>query len=186
MGNADPTYDSLSLAEYVAGYLSIMEEVTPLLPSNVRLLRHLTYLRQLMKESFLADWEVVKMAHKQVLLSIEHKRIAWENAPMVLDTKRVALARIQQNALSNRPSQSQLVPNVSTVSCPASNCDEYQNLTCNHATDHDTDGHTRWHCCAFCWRQTGFKHMHAEVNCRKAKEAAKCKQNHGQKRMKHE
>ena len=105
VGNADPTYDSLSLAEFVAGYLSIMEEVTPLLPSNARLLRHLPYLRQLMEDSFLAEWEVVKMAHKQVLLSIEHKRIDWDNTALVLDTKRMALARIQQSALAGRPPQ---------------------------------------------------------------------------------
>ena len=32
--NPDPTYDSLSLAEFVAGYMSIMEEATPLLPGK--------------------------------------------------------------------------------------------------------------------------------------------------------
>ena len=145
VGNADPTYNSLSLAEFVAGYLSIMEEVTPLLPSNARLLRHLTYLRQLMEDSFLADWEVVKMALKQVLLSIEHKRIDWDNAALVLDTKRVALARIQQSALAGRPTQPLSTSGAGRGSVPTSVCNDYQTLACSHATDHDSDGRTLWH-----------------------------------------
>ena len=34
IGGADPTYDTLSMAEFVAGYLSIMEEVSPINAEN--------------------------------------------------------------------------------------------------------------------------------------------------------
>ena len=67
IGGSDPTYDSLTLAEFVAGYLSIMEEVTSVCPMNVRLLKHISYLRQLMEDCFLMEWQVVRTAHKQVL-----------------------------------------------------------------------------------------------------------------------
>ena len=178
LGNPEPTYDSLSLAEFVAGYLSIMEEVTPLLPANTPMIRHLTYLRHLMEDCFLADWEVVKMAPKQVLCSIEHKRLTWENMPMVMDTKRTALTRIQHSSLTGRPAVSvQPEPPANT-----SVCQLYQNLTCPHLSDHVSNDVTSMHCCAFCMRMNGCKHTHPEINCRKAKEAAKQKQGRGQKR----
>ena len=182
VGNTEPTYDSLSLAEFVAGYLSIMEEVTPLLPGNTPLIRHLNYLHHLMEDCFLADWEVVKMAHKQILCSIEHRRLRWEDAPMVLDTKRVALARIQQNAVANRGAQQAGQP----IPPNAEVCQQYQTLACNHVSDHETEGRLMLHCSSFCLRSNGCKNLHPEVNCRKAKEANKKKKSRGQKRKKPE
>ena len=182
LGNPEPTYDSLSLAEFVVGYLSIMEEVTPLLPDNAPMIRHLTYLRHLMEDGFLADWEVVKMAHKQVLCSIEHKRLTWENMPMVMDTKRTALTRIQHSSLTSRPA----VPVQPDPPANTNICQLYQNLNCHHLSDHVSNDINSLHCCAFCMQMNGCKHTHPEVNCRKAKEAAKHKQNRGQKNKKKE
>ena len=170
IGGADPTYDTLSMAEFVAGYLSIMEEVAPINAQNAPFLRHLTYLRQLMEDSFLADWDIVRTAHKQVLNSIEHRRLAWADMPMVMETKRTALARIQQAAAARRQASASGVGG----SLPDP-CQDYQSLSCNLSAEHDHDGIKVSHICAFCWRVNGNRHTHPETNCRKAKEAAKAK-----------
>ena len=64
LGGAEPTYDSLSMPEFIASGLSFMEEVTTVCSMNVNLLRHLTYLRHLMEDCFLTEWHLVRTAHK--------------------------------------------------------------------------------------------------------------------------
>ena len=116
LGGGEPTYDSLSLAEFVAGYLSIMEEVTPVCTDNALLLNHLIYLRQLMEDCFMSEWHMVRMAHKHVLIGIEHQRFRWSDAEVVMDVKRTALARIQNSSLAtpSAPTIPQPLPSTST------------------------------------------------------------------------
>ena len=79
----EPSYDSLSISEFVSRYLSIMEEVTPRTPENAKLLKHLDYLRQQMDDCASFEWHQVKAAHRQVLQTIEQHRLVWDNTPAV-------------------------------------------------------------------------------------------------------
>ena len=121
-----------------------------------------------MEDSFLADWDTVRTAHKQVLNSIEHRRLAWQDMPMVMETKRTSLARIQQSTATRRQAMA------SGMEGPLPDpCQDYQALKC--MAEHGSDGVRVSHICAFCWRVNGNRHTHPESNCRKAKEAAKSK-----------
>ena len=170
-----PTYDSLTMPEFVAGYLSIIEEATTVCQLNVATLKHISYLRQLMEDCFLADWHMVRAAHKHVLNGIEHKRFAWEDTAVVIDTKRSALARIQSCGF--QASSNQAKPNANAIcwSCTSSTCQPYQRLDCPFVNDHTVDNTIHMHCCSHCFAQMGFKRTHPQSNCRKAKEAAKGK-----------
>ena len=122
------------------------------------------------------------MAHKQILCAIEHRCLHWENTDKVMETKRTALARIQQNMSSaGSASESKNVPTRNAIAC----CD-YQTLLCSLNSDHDTEGKLRIHCCAFCLRKTGFRHSHPEVHCKKCRDAAKGRKSRGGKRKRQE
>ena len=75
----DPQYDTLETCEFVSGYLSIIEEVTPVNEANARLIRHLQYLRQLMDDCASLHWDLVRTAHRQVLMAIKYKRLRWDD-----------------------------------------------------------------------------------------------------------
>ena len=188
MPGAEPTYDSLSLPEFVAGYLSIMEEATVVCPLNVKSLKHISYLHQLMEDCFMANWHMVRAAHKHVLNGIEHKRFAWDDTAIVIDTKRAALARIQSCGLQASVVQGnavlsplQEVPVGRSIVCQA-----YQQLNCPFVNDHTVGQVSHMHCCAFCFAQNGFKYTHLQSNCRKSKEAVKGKARRTFKRAKRE
>ena len=203
LGGAEPTYDSLSMPEFIAGYLSIMEEVTTVCSMNVNLLRHLTYLRQLMEDCFLTEWHLVRTAHKHVLNGIEHRRFTWNDMSVVIDTKRTALNRLQgsshapvQVASSSyqgldqslqspdpQPGTSSVVP---APRGPPVACQLYQNLTCMYTCDHESEGVLLLHCCSFCLSLNGFKHLHPLANCRKAKDGNKPRPSRSNKRTKRE
>ena len=72
LDGSEPTYESLSLSEFIAGYLSIMEESVPICQQTQPIIRHIHYLRGLMEDCFETDWQTVRTAHKQVLHAIEH------------------------------------------------------------------------------------------------------------------
>ena len=173
LGGNEPTYDTLSLAEFVAGYLSIMEEATTVCPLNSRLLNHIAYLRQLMEDSFLADWHVVRAAHAHVLNAIEHRRFAWENTEQVMETKRIALNRMQINHFNVAPAPVMSSHLQTPQGAPPVVCMAYQQLTCPMLGDHEIDGVLHLHCCNFCYVTNGNCHTHPQTQCRKAKEANK-------------
>ena len=169
---------------------SIMDEVTAVCPINVNLLRHITYLRHLMEDCFLTEWHVVRTAHRHVLNGIEHRRFQWEDTPLVMETKRVALARLQSSTSATvfqnfQPATFSALPPAFGPTPPVV-CVSYQQLTCPFTNNHEVEGVTRMHCCAFCYRHNGCKHTHPQTNCRKAKEALNGKGNKSQKKNKKE
>ena len=180
----EPTYDSLTMQEFVAGYLSIIEEATTVCQLNVATLKHISYLRQLMEDCFLADWHMVRAAHKHVLNGIEHKRFAWEDTAVVIDTKRSALARIQSCSFQVASNQANQMPMPLAGAIPGQQivCQPYQRLDCPFVNDHTVDNIIHMHCCSHCFAQTGFKRTHPQSNCRKAKEAAKGKAKRSKKK----
>ena len=194
LGGNEPTYDSLSMAEFVAGYLSIMEEATTVCSINNSLLQHISYLRQLMEDSFMTDWHIVRTAHKHVLNAIEHRRFTWDDTDRVMETKRIALIHIHNSNLNVNSSQSTQAlvtppPIPPLVSGPTTVCVAYQQLACPLADDNDVDvdGVTHHHCCNFCFAVNGWRHTHPQAQCRKAKEAKNGRsRNRSNKRQKKE
>ena len=101
----DPQYDTLETYEFVSGYLSIIEEVTPINEANARLIRHLQYLRQLMDDCASLDWDSVRTAHRQVLMAIEYKRLRWEDTAAVKERPWLLLGYGVGLSSGNRPNQ---------------------------------------------------------------------------------
>ena len=136
----------------------------------------------------MADWHMVRAAHKHVLNGIEHKRFAWDDTAIVIDTKRAALPRIQSCGLQATGVQSNPMPSTFQEGPIGSNvvCQAYQQLNCPFVNDHTVGQVTHMHCCAFCFAQNGFKHTHPQSNCRKSKEAVKGKARRSSKRAKKE
>ena len=165
LGGNELIYGSLTLAEFVAGYLSIVEEVTAVYPINDRLLKHISYLRQLMEDCFLANWHAVRTAHKHVLNTIKHHRFLWEDTVMVLDTKRTALNRIlNSHAMFAQPVNVHIAPAPQAPLGAAHSvvCIAYQQLACPMLGDHDIDGTMNLHYCNFCLSLTAVAtHIHS-------------------------
>ena len=165
--DSDPTYDSLNVTEFVSRYLSIIEEVTPVTPQNARLLQHLDYLRQLMDDCASSNWDQVRMAHRQVLASIELNRLKWDNVPAVKEAKAIALQRVRNYII---PATSQA--NVAPAATP---CALYQKGQCLYSDDHTRDGKTSLHCCSFCFKKGGKQHTHTRSECKKSNRGSRAK-----------
>ena len=169
LDGTEPSYDSLTLAEFVAAVFSIMEELTPITAKNAKVIRLFHYYRAFMEDCFEVDWPVVRTAHKQVLQGLEHKRIFWSDAASCIDTKRNALQRAQRRNMD---------VNVNVAPAPASTsqgphggpvhpCPEYQILGCTFHGEHWVNDQLMSHCCAWCIRILGQRYPHPEELCRK-------------------
>ena len=165
LDGTEPTYESLSLCEFVAGYLSIMEENLPSGVGSENIRRHLNYLRGLMEDCFETEWTVVRTAHKQVLHGIEHGRLKWGDASACMSVKANAI----QSVL--RIQQLEPVVRAADTDRPLNPCPLYQSLNCQLPVEHTVGNVLYTHCCSYCHRTTGVKNSHAETNCRKKQEA---------------
>ena len=167
MDDEDPSYDSLTETEFVSGYLSIIEEVTPVTPENKRLLVHIEYLRQLMDDCISFEWHQVRAAHRHVLSSIDYNRLKWENVAAVKEAKAVALHRAR-----NVKAEHKVAAQSESSGSP---CALFQNGTCTQLTDHPVDGVMAFHCCAWCYKKNGSQNPHPRKVCRKYNNRGKAK-----------
>ena len=165
LDGTEPTYESLSLCEFVAGYLSIMEEGLPPGAGNDGFRRHLNYLRGLMEDCFETEWTVVRTAHKQVLHGIEHGRLKWGDMSACMSVKANAIQRVL------RIQKLEPVVKAADTDRPLNPCPLYQSLNCQLPVEHMVGNVLYTHCCSYCHRSTGVKNSHAETNCRKKQEA---------------
>ena len=146
LDGSEPSYDSLSLPEFVAAIISIMEELTPVLASTAKVIRLFHYYRTLMEGCFEVEWAVARTAHKQVLQGLEHKRIVWSYLASCIDMKRNALQRAQRRQVDaslpvSHPPQP---PPAQVHPCP-----DYQVLNCTNQGEHWSNGRNRSQCCAW-------------------------------------
>ena len=163
LDGSEPSYDTLTLPEFAAAMISIMEELTPVLPATEKVIRMFHYYRGLMEDCFEDDWSVARTAHKQVLQGLEHKRIVWSDAVSCIDTKRNAIQRAQRRNVEP-PAQPQ--PTASPL-VPVHPCPDYQVLSCTSQADHWVNGRLHTHCCAWCYRTHGQRYPHPEELCRR-------------------
>ena len=114
----DPSYNSLTPQEFVAGFMSITEESLPVMPETADTLKLIHYLRNMMEDCPSAGWTAVKQAHRQVLNAIEYKRLRWEDTEAVYNTKRTALLRAVHQPAETPVIQNLWLPHNSAVLCP--------------------------------------------------------------------
>ena len=157
MTDPSPKYDTLTTAEFVSGYLSIMEEVTPVTSENAPFLRHLYYLRHLMDDCASMDWESARTVYSQVLQAMEHNKIKWSNTQAVKEEKALAVQQVRFTDTVAKKKEEPL-----EVPCPA-----YQKASCSSRGEHTVDAVKQLHCCAYCHRRFGDTHPHPQRDCRK-------------------
>ena len=171
----EPSYDSLSTNEFMAGYLCIIEESLPNTPDNAAAIKHIQYARHLMEDCPGLGWSTVRMAHKQVMLAMDYARLKWADTEAVYKTKADAIRRLTNMNFDSTPTH---------VLCQA-----FQNYTCTFEGDHVADGVTQFHWCSHCYT-LGKQFTHPLANCMKTKgkgkDASKSKNTKGRKPPKQE
>lgn len=164
LGGQPPSYDTLTVQEFVVGYIRTIEKDASL---QAQARRHLRYLRELLTEAADYEWVSVKAAHKQVLQDLELGYVRWEDEAQVRETRITALRRASARRASSAPPQQAHragAPAVQPSPCPA-----YQKSTCSHENDHTSEisGVRLMHICMHCFQVLGKRYPHPEEACMK-------------------
>ena len=139
------TYDELTIAEFSAGYASILK--LPSLSETERSARLDNFI-VLMYLGTQFNWSAVREFHAAVLFEIECGRACWGDSFADLET------RLLRN--SSRSTSSGAAGR-SGSGTPVLFCRDYQNDKCSHGKDHfgTIRNETKWlqHICAKCWTE---------------------------------
>ena len=170
----DKTYDSLSMAEFCAGYTSILESI-----KDEKLRRYrMAHFRDLMYLATQYQWRCVLKFHAACLLEVERGNMRWGQTFQVLQNATLAggfihnqnsFGRFGGSGAFNNNSNNNTNYNNSNFHRGFNNnnnqsmrngervsfCSRYQNGSCNQQNDHNgfLNGETRFlrHICATCW-----------------------------------
>ena len=152
------TYDSLSLPEFVFGYLGSLRKI-----SDQSLHAHmLHHLRELMQDAISYPWQNVRNYHAVVLAHLEHADITWEDRETIQELRHT-YARTTTGAPAG-PSRQRAAPDARQ----GTPCSEWQQGNYSQQATHDH----QLHVCAWCWQHLNRTHKHQEQACQiKAREA---------------
>ena len=155
------TYDQLSLTQWVQAFCkNLLEE-----PSTERRDAMVAYMGELMEDATDFSWQGAKAAHAVMLCEMERGKI------LTASTEYVELTRKSISVI-----QSQIGQNWVKITKKPWFCKQFQHGLCSHSKDHDTNGRTHKHICAFCLsneKQLG----HGEKDCTQKKAIAKKRYN---------
>ena len=150
----DKSYHELTIAEFSAGYASILK--LPSLSESERSARldHFIGLMYLVTQF---TWSAVREFHAAVLFEIECGRARWGDSFADLES------RLLRN--STRPTANAVA---GRAGMPVLFCRDYQNNKCSHAKDHfgSIRNETKWlqHICAKCWTVSRVIGRHSEFS----------------------
>jgi hypothetical protein len=171
-----PTYDELSLPEFVAGTLtSILEAEKVSALAKIQI----THLIEIMTDAEDFSWAVLRQFHALVLQDLEMGKYAWGDSEKIQKRKQKHVARAELlararpqpvgnrigqngNQNGNRPQTSLVAPTTPPILCKAFNLGE-----CNSVSPHPTPEGVARHCCAYCSRTANKLCTHAEKYCRR-------------------
>ena len=147
------SYDNLSMAQWIAGFCTIIKE-----ESNVQTKNNmLSYVSDLMEDCHDFGWQSAKGAHAVVLCHMEENKVNWEDTNKLDRLRRVHAQRSQNHSLSvgkKFKSKDKGVP-----------CRFYQKGTCGQKTEHENGGQLYLHVCEYCFVK-GKSHPHSGKDCR--------------------
>ena len=146
----DKGYDELTIAEFSAGYTSILK-----LPSISERNARLDHFIRLMYLLMQFTWPAVREFHATVLLEIECCRVQWGDSFSDLETC------LSENLQGQR--------GLCTLSgAPVLFCQDFQHGKCGHSKDHygTIRNETKWlqHNCAKCWAVSCVIAKHSEYS----------------------
>lgn len=154
----DKSYDTLTLAEFCAGYATILESKS--LPSN-EIIHRIAHLKDLMYLATQYKWSNVLNFHAACLLEIERGNLKWGQSfhHLTLST----LANGFLSAVSTSHTSNSFRPQAVLF------CSDFQRGHCQFNHDHQgfVRGQKRFvsHICAHCWIQKKVKINHPESSC---------------------
>ena len=158
-------YKDLSMAEFVYGFLSMLESPKCKMDKDVML----GILRMMMLDSIDFPWENARSFYQLVGIDVETGDREWTDTEEIRDLRMMHSRVAAKEKTDKTPSGGR--QKSSTVRC----CALYQKKNCEHNRDHMPFTHV----CAYCYRVTGMSCRHPEDECfRKVAEEAK----NGQKR----
>ena len=147
------SYDNLSMAQWIAGFCTIIKE-----ESNVQTKNNmLSYVTDLMEDCHDFGWQSAKGAHAVVLCHMEENKVNWEETNKRDRLRWVHAQRSQNPSLSvgkKFKSKDKGVP-----------CRFYQKGTCGQKTEHENGGQLYLHVCEHCFVK-GKSHPHSGKDCR--------------------
>ena len=150
----DKGYDELTIAEFSAGYTSILK--LPSISDSERNTR-LDHFIRLMYLLMQFTWPAVREFHATVLLEIECCRAQWGDSFSDLETR-----------LFRKSSRSTGTVHASRSGAPVLFCQDFQHGKCGHSKDHygTIRNETKWlqHNCAKCWAVSCVIAKHSEYS----------------------
>ena len=148
------SYDQLSLTQWIQGFCrNILEENSVERGDAV-----VSYMADLMEDATDFSWQGTKAAHTLMLCEMERSVLTWE------DTERID--RIRRAHAQKHFGQSKQQNWGKTAENQKKHwfCKYYQQGTCSQNRDHDVNGRTHRHICAFCL-SNGKQLAHSEKDC---------------------
>ena len=170
-----PTYESLALSEFAAGYMHILANL-PNVPTQ--LVDMTNYLAELFDDVTDTDWPTARFAHRVVLQAIENGRVDFNFTSEVRQLRSMALNRAARRQLTTASTQSQNAPSSSknkqwnnTNNNGANNnrraCQAFQKGECSHNKSHQSPQGYVFHACAYCLATVQRTYNHTENDCRR-------------------
>ena len=171
--NREKKYEELSLAEFCAGYATILET------SSERTRAYRTaHLKEIMYLATKYQWKCVLNYHAAVLLEIERGHLRWGDSFQILQNTTLAGGFLHPNRSGSNNSSSNRSMGGSTASSgsgPSNGRDEgtlfcraYQRGTCKQARDHygwfNNENRLLKHICAKCWLNSRTLASHPETD----------------------
>ena len=146
-GTSTPAeYEKLSMAQFFQGFaLSLKKEQDPTIREHM-----LDHMANLGEDASTSPWPVVRACHALILQKMELGLLDWSDQAKMEKIRNKCTTGSLKAAL------------VQTKPCP-----QFQNGKCQAQGDHEDNGQTYRHICAFCYR-TGGKYPHAMRDCKKA------------------
>ena len=161
------TFDSMSMPEFVQGYLHIIAASLPLSDDTAPAYDHIAYLCDLMADAQHTEWSLVKNSHRQILHMVEQGQITWECAEARNAARAKQLQRAEKAAAAGKLNLNTPKKQGSFGSGRANPCSLFQQGKCQHNSNHQATGQLWHHICATCIRVTGQRNPHGEVNCKR-------------------
>ena len=160
-------YDSLTIPEFLCGYLGNLLKSDVTHHTQLSMLEHLC---EPMHDATMFPWEGVLNYHGIVLRLMEHDEVSWTDKPLIQEL-RTQYARTPGQAIS-RPSSYSAPSRPRSRACL---CPEFKKGACTQAYDHESpQGGRLAHIWGWCYRVHRKQFQHAERDCyTKQKRASK-------------
>ena len=151
------TFDQLNLTQFVNGFVKgVLDEESEKIREKM-----LQYLCDLMEDAQDFSWASAKASHAVLLCEMERGTVDWSSTSCI---DRIRRAHAQRHTTTSRQNWAR---NQDPQRKPWF-CKAYQTASCTHTTDHEANGKTQRHICAYCLTQ-GRHRTHPEKDCYFAK-----------------